>query len=222
MRCSGLRRQNSAYKYRYRMGSWRTARIRRALGSSIPPKTARIICESTSLQALWPLLRESLCNPSILRSRLQPPASRCHSGFSRCCQACPRSHNGSWLLPFSNRATTKRRGLGTKACGDWVRTTIAPERENHVKGQACLICKRNSFCPLPYNAWSPKGFLMRRSMLRFSVWSMPTSAMPAGARSLRRAVSAAYGESTWRALSTMATVAGCLGCRSVVMAYTRC
>jgi hypothetical protein len=31
------------------MESRRTARIRRALGSSIPPKTARIICESTSL-----------------------------------------------------------------------------------------------------------------------------------------------------------------------------
>jgi hypothetical protein len=60
---SKLRQHNSAYKYRYRMGSWRTARIRRALGSSIPPKTARIICESPSPQVLWPLLQESLCNP---------------------------------------------------------------------------------------------------------------------------------------------------------------
>ena len=63
--CSRLRQQHSAYKYRYRMGSWPTARIRRALGRIIPPKTARIICESTSIQGLWPLLQESLCNPTI-------------------------------------------------------------------------------------------------------------------------------------------------------------
>ena len=37
-------------------------RIRRAVGRIIPPKTARIICESTSIQGLWPLLQESLCN----------------------------------------------------------------------------------------------------------------------------------------------------------------
>ena len=36
--CSRLRQQHSAYQYRYRMGSWPTARIRRALGRSIPPK----------------------------------------------------------------------------------------------------------------------------------------------------------------------------------------
>ena len=61
--CSRLRQQHSASKYRYRMGSWPTARIRRALGRIIPPKTARIICESMSIQGLWPLLQESLCNP---------------------------------------------------------------------------------------------------------------------------------------------------------------
>src|SRR5713101_7175515 len=55
------------------MRSRPTARIRRALERIIPPKTARIICESTSIQGLWPLLQESLCNPCLglpLRARL--------------------------------------------------------------------------------------------------------------------------------------------------------
>ena len=65
--CSRLRQQHSAYKYRYQMGSWPSARRRRALGRIIPPKTARIICESTSIQGLWPLLQESLCNPRFFQ-----------------------------------------------------------------------------------------------------------------------------------------------------------
>jgi hypothetical protein len=45
------------------MRSTPTARIRRATGRSIPPKTARIRSGRTSLWVLWPLLQESLCNP---------------------------------------------------------------------------------------------------------------------------------------------------------------
>src|SRR5437016_3426927 len=66
MGCSGLRQQNSAYKYRYRMGSWRTARIRRTLGSSIPPNTARIICESPSLKSYCRFCRNLCATPMPL------------------------------------------------------------------------------------------------------------------------------------------------------------
>jgi hypothetical protein len=38
----------------------------------------------------------------------------------------------------------KRRPVYTRTCGSWVGATMAPEGEDHVKGQACLGCKRNS------------------------------------------------------------------------------
>ena len=32
--------------------------------------------------------------------------------------------------------------------GSWVGATMAPEGKDNVKGQACLVCKRNSLLPL--------------------------------------------------------------------------
>ena len=36
----------------------------------------------------------------------------------------------------------------TRTGGSWAGATRAPEGEDHVKGQACLGCKRNSLLPL--------------------------------------------------------------------------
>ena len=49
-------------------------------------KTARIICESTSLQGLWPLLQESLCNPNMLTAVVerQGPLVRFNEQFLEC------------------------------------------------------------------------------------------------------------------------------------------
>ena len=32
----------------------------------------------------------------------------------------------------------------------WGRTAGAPDEEDHVKGQACLVCKRNGLLPEPH------------------------------------------------------------------------
>src|SRR5919204_5620696 len=37
----------------------------------------------------------------------------------------------------------ERRPLCTRPCGSWAGAAMAPEGEDHVKGQACLGCKRN-------------------------------------------------------------------------------
>ena len=37
---------------------------------------------------------------------------------------------------------------GTRIWGTGMGTAGTPKRENHVKGQACLVCKRNSLLPL--------------------------------------------------------------------------
>src|SRR5262252_590275 len=36
--------------------------------ATVSPKTARITCERTAVQMLWPLLQESLCNPHPKRN----------------------------------------------------------------------------------------------------------------------------------------------------------
>jgi hypothetical protein len=47
-----------------------------------------------------------------------------------------------WNIPFWG--VGHKTPVYTRTCGSWVGATMAPEGEDHVKGQACLGCKRNS------------------------------------------------------------------------------
>jgi hypothetical protein len=51
----------------------------------------------------------------------------------------------------------ERRPVYTRTCGSWVGAAMAPEGADHVKGQACLGCKRNSIFLEPQvdRVWAP-------------------------------------------------------------------
>jgi hypothetical protein len=51
-------------------------------------------------------------------------------------------------LPFFSRAAHGRRPGMPRLWGTGMGTAVAPKWKNHVKGQACLGCKRNSLLPL--------------------------------------------------------------------------
>src|SRR5215510_7445341 len=64
-------------------------------------------------------------------------------------------------LPFFSRAAHGRRLVGTRLWGTGMGTAGAPKRENHVKGQACLVCKRNSLLPLTRVVHKPIAIVSR-------------------------------------------------------------